>query len=92
MGGPAIVHIKEDLTCLVAVINNAPFDIQLERNNFIGAVETLEIGTVQPIETLQVVTINRPGPNHMVETQKLKGSILAQTPSDRQDEFLSLLH
>ena len=60
VGGPALVHIKDDQTCQVAVINTAPFDIQLERDNFIGAIETLPTTPVRPIDALPVASITQP--------------------------------
>ena len=51
-GGPAMVRI----TCQVAVINNAPHEVYLERGDFLGAVEALEqhLTEVHPVESIPV--------------------------------------
>ena len=92
VGGPALVDIKENQTCQVAVINNAPFDIQLERNDFVGAIKTLPATPIQPIDTLLVASINRPGRNLTFSWQQLQASILARTSTERPEELFNLLH
>ena len=59
VGGPAMVHITEDKTCQVAVINTAPHEIYLERGDFLGAVKALEqhLTEVHPVETIPVASL-----------------------------------
>ena len=59
VGGPAMVHIMEDKTCHVAVINTAPHEIYLERGDFLGAVEALEqhLTEVHPVDTIPVASL-----------------------------------
>ena len=39
MGGPAMVTINSNLKCAIAITNNAPFDIYLQRGAIIGLIE-----------------------------------------------------
>ena len=82
VGGPALVDIKDDRTCQVAVINTAPFDRQLERNDFIGAIEALPTTPVRPIDALPVALIVQLSRTPAFSRPQLQASILARTQPD----------
>ena len=92
VGGPALVDIKDDRTCQMAVINTAPFDIQLERDDFIGAIEALPTTPVRPIDALPVASIVQPSRTPAFSKQQLQASILAQTEPDFREDLFNLLH
>ena len=92
VGGPALVDIKDDRTCQVAVINTAPFDIQLKRNNFIGAIEALPSTPVRPIDALPVASIVQPSRTPAFSRPQLQTTILARTQPDLREDLLNLLY
>lgn len=85
IGRLAIVAINNSLTCQVAVINGAPFDIQLVRGDFIRAGTTLhpQAAKVQPIKALPIATISCHRPEETIQPHELRNSKLAQAPNDR---------
>ena len=94
VGGPALVRITEDKTCLVAVINTAPHEIYLERGDFLGAVEALEphLTEVLPVETLPVASIfsSAAAPRNAA-LEPLLHQALDQTPGEHRSPIEELL-
>ena len=68
VGDLAIVNVDKHLNCQVAVINSAPYDIQLERGDFIGAIEALQPQTAQvrSLNVLPVAQLMNPAPVQII--------------------------
>ena len=62
VGGPALVSINDQQFCDVAVFNAAPYDILLERGDFMGAIEEVSSSSthIGSIATIPVVAIWQP--------------------------------
>ena len=62
VGGPALVSINDQQFCDVAVFNPAPYDILLERGDFMGAIEEVSSSSthIGSIATIPVVAIWQP--------------------------------
>ena len=91
VGGPALVNINEDRTCQVAVINTAPLDIQLERDDFIGAIEMLSVTPVKPMDALPVASILQPSQTPAFSRQQLQATIMAHTDPAFTEDLFNLL-
>ena len=93
VGGPALVTIDDRQFCDVAVFNAAPFDIVLEREDFMGAIEEVPDSTthISSVNTIPVAALSHRTQPPPLQPQDLRGSILEQTPSDRQEELLQIL-
>ena len=88
-GGGGLLDIPEDKFCKVAIINTAPLDLHLERDDFIHAVEVIEPRTTQ-VQPIDKIPIARMFAIQEVKTemfQTLRQRILADTPQERQEEL-----
>ena len=94
VGGPAMVHITEDKTCQIAVINTAPHEIYLERGDFLGAVEALEqhLTQVHLVETIPVASLFLPAmARRNVATDRLLQQTLSHTPAEHRSAVEDLI-
>ena len=66
VGDLAIVNVDKHLNCQVAVINSAPYDIQLERGDFIGTIEALQPQTVRSLNVLLVAQLMNQAPVQII--------------------------
>ena len=94
VSGPALASIIDQHFCDVAVFSVAPYNILLERGDFMGAIEEVSSSTTQigSVATLPVAAIQPPPGYHVqVQPEVLQISILEHTPQDRQEDLLQLL-
>ena len=93
VGGPALVSINDQQFCDVAVFNAAPYDILLERGDFMGAIEEVPSSSthIGSIATLPVAALQHQENQIPIQPEELLGSILEHTPQDLQEELLQLL-
>ena len=89
-----MVHIPEDKTCQIAVINTAPHEIYLERGDFLGAIQALEqhLKEVHPVETIPVASLflSTTAPRN-IATDRLLQQTLNNTPVERRAAVEDLL-
>ena len=89
VGGPALVSINDQQLCDVVVFNAAPYNILLERGDFMGAIEEVpsSFTHIGSIAMLPVAALQHQGNQIPIQPVEL----LEHTRQDRQEELLQLL-